>query len=584
MPFTLVNQVPDWVPIWLTPVWLLGMGVTAGLLILLLLWGVGLLVSRLPMIGRLAEHSLGRNVALAVLSIAGFALLLLMPLMRVFSGAAGDGGTALTVGGLVLWICAAAGGAVALATVLVVLTSRRAMAEVPMAIREGVMWPFFILLVTVSLFSIAITLVVRDPIRVLSDVGRLPFANVSTESYSIAAADRQDDNLPQPLPLADSFRGDEVERLSMTADQPLELMPSPDPGLGNASIMRVSPQDTYQWLRGGALVNPLPEEPIDTLYVVNKGDRQGTLNMEVATGPLYPEVSMVVWTALAVVVLFLVYVVHRTLMPRISAVALVTVKSEIAQPMFLFLAVAGSLAMLIFVWLSFFTFGEDVKMLKDSGMALVSVLCIVQAVWAASTSVSEEIEGRTALTVLSKPLGRRDFIFGKFLGIAWTVTLLFCLIGLAFLVAVAYKPVYESNETYTAGLTWQTCYLEMSQTVPGLALVLMKTLVLAAISVAIATRLSIVANFVISFSVYVLGHLTPLIVQSSETTFEIVRFVGVLVAVIFPNLELFNVQAATAGGKVVPFEYLGGALLYCTLYGAIATLLALLLFEDRDLA
>lgn len=584
MPFSLVNQVPDWVPIWLTPVWLLGMGVTAGLLILLLLWGVGLLVSRIPVIGRLAEHSLSRNVALAVLSIAGFALLLLVRLMQLFSSAAGGDGTALTAGGLVLWICAAAGGAVALAAVLFVLTSRRAMAEVPMAIREGVLWPFFILAVSASLLSLVITLVVRDPIRMLSDIGRLPFAKTTTESYSIPDPEGEEDSPPQPLPLADSVRGDEIERLSMTADQPLELMPSPDPGPRATSIMRVSPQDSYEWLRGGALVNPLPEESIDTLYVINKGTAAAKLNMEVSIGPLYPEASMVVWTALAVVALFLVYMVHRTLMPRISAVALVTAKSEIAQPMFLFLAVAGCLAMLIFVWLAFFTFGEDVKMLKDTGMALVSVLCIVQAVWAASTSVSEEIDGRTALTVLSKPLGRRDFIIGKFLGIAWTVTLLFTLIGLAFLIAVAYKPVYESNETYTAGLTWQTCYLEMSQTVPGLALVLMKSLVLAAISVAIATRLSIVANFVISFSVYVLGHLTPLIVQSSETTFEIVRFVGVLVAVIFPNLELFNVQAATAGGKVVPFEYLGGALLYSTLYGAIAMLLALLLFEDRDLA
>jgi hypothetical protein len=49
-------------------------------------------------------------------------------------------------------------------------------------------------------------------------------------------------------------------------------------------------------------------------------------------------------------------------------------------------------------------------------------------------------------------------------------------------------------------------------------------------------------------------------------------------------LNVFDIQAAIAGGKHVPLDYLGWALLYCVLYSTVAMLLALILFEDRDLA
>ena len=92
------------------------------------------------------------------------------------------------------------------------------------------------------------------------------------------------------------------------------------------------------------------------------------------------------------------------------------------------------------------------------------------------------------------------------------------------------------------------------------------------------------ANFIICFSIYVLGHLTPLIVQSSVGKFAPVQFVAELLSAVLPILDHFNITAAVATGAAVPYHYLGWALVYSLLYGVIALLLALLLFEDRDLA
>jgi hypothetical protein len=89
---------------------------------------------------------------------------------------------------------------------------------------------------------------------------------------------------------------------------------------------------------------------------------------------------------------------------------------------------------------------------------------------------------------------------------------------------------------------------------------------------------------IICFTVYALGHLVPLIVQSSVGKISIVRFVGQLFATILPVLEHFTIEAAVVGGVPVPWGYLGWAALYAALYSAVALLVALVLFQDRDLA
>ena len=49
-------------------------------------------------------------------------------------------------------------------------------------------------------------------------------------------------------------------------------------------------------------------------------------------------------------------------------------------------------------------------------------------------------------------------------------------------------------------------------------------------------------------------------------------------------LDHFDAQTAINTDTPVPFVYLGWAFIYTLLYGSLAVLLALVLFEDRDLA
>jgi ABC-type transport system involved in multi-copper enzyme maturation permease subunit len=456
------------------------------------------------------------------------------------------------------------------------------LAEVPLTISEGPLQLIFGVVVALAVFGVLGLFVVRRPAEMIDALLRLPQLGVHTATFEIAAPPADDVAAEQAIEV--SFRRNEIYSLQLSADEPLTVsaFAQDDPGL--PTNFNVKPGEVFEWNRATRSGSPFPKEVIDELFVLNQGTEPTKLVVTIDTRLAYPQIWTAVYAALAVIGVYLLYALQRSLMPRISAVALSTYKSETAQPLFLILMALGLFGVIIFEFIPYNTFGEDIKMLKMSGLTLIMIFAIVQAVWAASTSISEEVEGRTALTVLSKPITRRDFIIGKYLGILWTVAVMFAILGTVFLAVVAYKPIYDARETSKDDPTWQQCHDEMTGIVPGLALSFMETGVIAAISVAISTRLPMLANFVISFAIYVLGHLTPLLVQSKANEFEIVRFFGRFISTIFPVLEYYDIQAGIAGGAPVPLVYLGWMLLYTMLYIAIALFLALILFEDRDLA
>src|ERR1700735_2183477 len=109
-------------------------------------------------------------------------------------------------------------------------------------------------------------------------------------------------------------------------------------------------------------------------------------------------------------------------------IAMATAKEAIRQPAF-FVLMLLALAWLV---LSIFSFGEDIKMYKDTGLTTISFVALLLALLTASSTVAEEIEGKTAITLLSKPINRRQFIIGKYLGIELGVLVLYVLLGTLF--------------------------------------------------------------------------------------------------------------------------------------------------------
>ncbi len=454
------------------------------------------------------------------------------------------------------------------------VANRQLAKSIGVTIQESILLPISYTLATAAvLAAMATPLMPLD--KMLSSLERVP--HVGTIQFQQELEPGATD-VEVPV----SFLIDEL--LSYTVESDQEIAMNVEPGKGFAEpLILVEGGLLYKWSPGSNLARGF-DENIEKLYLSNESDLATLVTATFHTDVAMPEVHDLPIVAASVIGFYLVFFLIRWLAPRVSIIATATAKEAISQPIYILLMVIGVAALVTYIYIPYNTFGEDIKMLMTSGMTTIKVLAIVVALWTASVSVSEEIEGRTALTVLSKPIGRRQFILGKFLGIVWPILLMFVILGIIFLLTVSYKVVYDARESAKEAPNWQLCYEAIVRIVPGLVLAFYEAVIMAAISVAISTRLSMLPNLVICGSIYVLGHLGPLIVKSSAGEIVFVKFIGRLISVMLPVLDHFEIEGAIAGASTVPGAYLWTALLYSFLYCTAAMLLALIFFEDRDLA
>ena len=299
------------------------------------------------------------------------------------------------------------------------------------------------------------------------------------------------------------------------------------------------------------------------------------------------------WATGAVVVAIFAGLLVLSYGSRTGVIARATTKEAVRQPLFLLMLLIGVLLIVVNTFLPFFSLGEDIKMLKDCGLATILISGLLLAIWTSSTSIASEIEGKTAMTLLSKPITRRQFVVGKYVGILQGVLMLIVPLMIVFMLFIFYKVGYDAKESGrevpdmlqegTFALNAERA-VEVLQVLPGFALIFLEIAVLTAVSVAISTRMPMVVNIVTSLAIFVIGHIIPMLVQSGAIKIEIVDFMAKFIATVLPNLDYFNMSAAVATGQLIPPSYLLAALAYSVVYGGAAILLSFILFEDRDLA
>ena len=119
---------------------------------------------------------------------------------------------------------------------------------------------------------------------------------------------------------------------------------------------------------------------------------------------------------------------------------------SIRQPILLVLVLAGMLLLMLSNPLAAFTMEDDQRMLLDIGLATVFTIGILIASFVASNVLGREIENRTALTVVSKPVSRPIFVIGKFIGVALAITISMVLLSLVF-VMVEQQAVLQTVRT-----------------------------------------------------------------------------------------------------------------------------------------
>ncbi len=321
-------------------------------------------------------------------------------------------------------------------------------------------------------------------------------------------------------------------------------------------------------------------------------------------------------TLVVMVLLFaaLIYFAVGPLPTKMLAVAQAAYKETIRQPLFWFLLIFMIFLMGLSIFLPYYTFGEDLKMLKELQLSAILLPPLILTLFTAAMSVSEEIEGRTAVTLLSKPVARRDFLLGKYFGILAAALLMILILTIVMGWTINTKIDYDRLLEDMSSKPEEQAYLGGLQEVRAIAfrfpdlmqdaviyilrvfmvIELMsagpfchfcQVAIMTAITVALATRLPFVLNIFIGLVIFFIGNLVP-VLKAQAGDVPLVKFVAELFGFILPSLNYFKIESALSSGLiVVPWgAYTLQVGLHALIFCTIAMLIGLLLFEDRDVA
>jgi hypothetical protein len=329
-----------------------------------------------------------------------------------------------------------------------------------------------------------------------------------------------------------------------------------------------------------------------------------------------------------------------------------TFLESIRQPIYVVLLLVSALVTFLLPMLSSYTMDDDNKLLIDMGLSTLLLFGMLLAGFTATGVLATELENRTVLTVISKPVPRALFILGKYVGVSLALCLWFWIGSLDFFLAVRHGVMQTASDTFDipvltfGGLAFlmalglaaggnylyhwvftSTLVLSLAAalTVAGLlllvvghnghfqaldtefaaagalaggqraialAMILETVLLFSAVAIAASTRLGQLMTMVVCAGFFVLGLV-------SQTTFgaamahrtwqEEQGASGVAAWVlprlgywIVPNLQFFWPGQALMQGNPIPLLHLATVTVYCLLYVVGLLLLAIILFQTRE--
>jgi len=366
---------------------------------------------------------------------------------------------------------------------------------------------------------------------------------------------------------------------------------------------------------------------------------------------------------------------------RTITVAIATWREAIRQPVSILTLIIAAVVTFLAQFLNFYHFSADVGVNTIRQMSVASTLMcgVVIAVFTASAVLAEEIENRTVLTLLAKPVRRYELILGKFLGIMMAISAAFVvMVGISLLttwwaevdqrvkrrgnpalavkdlpavtaapgavaVASSYRdalsrrgtgadylqsvgdvmmlssgqsslllaraPLSADLESPQLAGKWQPspglgslvdralwfAGTRMASLLQAFALAFAHVLVMAAVAVAVSTRLPLVFNALFCSAVFILGNISRGLARAlleTETAEGVLGAVSqvamwpvIAVCYLLPNFENFNLTEPLAVGidRIPAGAWIYG-LLYGIVYAGLVLAIAVELFRRREVA
>jgi Cu-processing system permease protein len=211
--------------------------------------------------------------------------------------------------------------------------------------------------------------------------------------------------------------------------------------------------------------------------------------------------------------------------------------------------------------------GAEGKISLDVGLAGISLLGLTVAAFMGAGLINKEIEKKTALVLIAKPMSRSEFIVGKHLGLTSILGVLVLLMNLMLFGVMTWRGIPFS---------WTTL------SVSGLYLVLELSL-MTAVALLFGVFTSSLIATVLTFAVYLMGHFSQNLVTLSQTIkTESVKSVVKGIYLIFPDLSRLDLKNQAVHGLLPDSGTMALNAGYGVLYIILLLAIASLIFSRRE--
>jgi ABC-2 type transport system permease protein len=283
---------------------------------------------------------------------------------------------------------------------------------------------------------------------------------------------------------------------------------------------------------------------------------------------------------------------------QIAAIVRNTFTELVRQKIFYIILVFALCAIGSSVFTARLTFQEEFQMLKDVCLGAMSIFTSLLAILATADFLPKDLEERTIYNVLSKPVPRFVYLLGKLTGIIlllFLFTLLmsgvFCLVlwlrEYAVLAETQAQFADGPEEELTAALKAVSAATFNINLVPGILIIFVKSALLASLTLLISTfATSSLFTVMIAAAIYFIGHLQSTArdywLQGSEIKWWSRIVIG-LIALLFPDLQAFNLVDDVIAGAAIPVSIFLKTFALGWIYVAVYFAMAAFIFAGREL-
>jgi len=211
--------------------------------------------------------------------------------------------------------------------------------------------------------------------------------------------------------------------------------------------------------------------------------------------------------------------------------------------------------------------GTHQKIFLDLGLAAIGLLGVIVAVFVGTGLINQEIDKKTILVLIPKPLSRAEFILGKHLGLSGVLAVMLGVMLVIYLLMLLGMKV-----------SFQALPLIVSVFYLGLELIL-----IAALAIAFGVFTSSILATLMTFGVYLMGHISKDLIQLGIISKNPnILAITKNIYLILPDLERLNFRNEAVYGLLPSADVLIANALYSLVYTGLLLGISILIFSRRQ--